>query len=59
MSLEQKKIKAELSRVIASKDELDYLIEQKLDEIKRLKDAVAKQELAEQTLLEKIKNLGE
>lgn len=59
MSLEQKKIKAELSRVIASKDELDYLIEQKLDEIKRLKDAVAKQELAEQSLLEKIKNLGE
>lgn len=57
--LEQKKLKAEMSRVRAAKDELDYLIEQKLDEIKRLQDAVAKQDLAEKSLQEKINNLGE
>lgn len=57
--LEHKKLKAEMSRVRAAKDELDYLIEQKRDEIKRLEDAVAKQDLAEKTLQEKINNLGE
>lgn len=57
--LEKKKLKAEMSRVIAAKDELDYLIEQKKDEIKRLQDAVEKQILAEKTLQEKINNLGE
>jgi hypothetical protein len=57
--LEKKKLKAEMSRVIAAKDELDYLIEQKKEEIKRLQDAVDKQVLAEKTLQEKINNLGE
>jgi hypothetical protein len=56
--LEHKKLKAEMSRVIASKDELDYMIEQKLDEIKRLKEAVDKQILTEKALQEKINNLG-
>lgn len=56
--LEQKKLKAEMSRVKAAKDELDYLIEQKMDEIRRLKEAIDKQDLAEKTLQEKINNLG-
>lgn len=57
--LEKKKLKAEMSRVVAAKDELDYLIEQKMEEIKRLKDAVEKQILAENILKEKINSLVE
>lgn len=57
--LERKKIKSELLRVSAAKAEMDYLIEQKLDEIKRLKDAMAKQEEAEALLITKLNALGE
>jgi hypothetical protein len=57
--LERKKIKSELLRVSAAKAEMDYLIEQKLDEIKRLKDAMAKQEEAEALLITKLDALGE
>jgi hypothetical protein len=55
--LEIKKLKAELSRVTASKLEMDYLIEGKLEEIQRLKEAMAKQEAHEKTLEIKLKEL--
>lgn len=55
--IEIKKLKSELSRVIAAKDEMDYLIEQRLQEIQRLKDSMEKQESAEKELKEKLKVL--
>jgi signal transduction histidine kinase len=56
--LEKKKLRAELLRVQAAKAEMEYLMEQKMEEIRRLEDAVKKQELAESSLQEKIKDLG-
>lgn len=49
-----KKSKAEMLRIQAAKAELEYLIEQKQDEIKRLEEAVKKQEVAEAALQEKL-----
>lgn len=57
--LERKKLKSEILRVGAAKAEMDYLIEQKKDEIKRLEEAMKKQEAAEVMLMEKIKVLEE
>jgi hypothetical protein len=56
--VEKKKLIAELLRVQAAKAELDYLIEQKLEEIQRLKDAIEKQTQSEMVLSEKLKALG-
>lgn len=55
MALEDKKLKAELLRVQAAKAEMEYIIEQRLDEIKRLQDAILVQEQMELKLMEKIK----
>ena len=57
--LERKKLRSELMRVAAAKAEMDYLIEQKLEEIQRLRDNMAKQDAAEKTIQEKIDSLGE
>lgn len=57
--LEKLKLKAELSRVTAAKDEISYMIAQKLDEVERLKAAIEKQEAAEQSLQERMNNLEE
>lgn len=57
--LEKKKLRAELLRVQAAKAELEYLMEQKQEEIRRLETAVEKQDQAEIILLDKIKALGE
>lgn len=56
--LENKKIKAEMLRIQAAKAELEYLVEQKLEEIKRLEDAIKKQDLAELALQDKISKLN-
>jgi hypothetical protein len=53
--LEEKKLKAELLRVQAAKAEMEYIIAQRMDEIARLQDNIAKQEEAEQLLIVKIK----
>lgn len=55
--LEKKKLKSELMRIIAAKFEMDYLIEQKMDEVGRLRSAMEKQIEAEQALEQKIKAL--
>jgi len=52
--LEQKKLKAELLRVQAAKAEMEYIIEQRMEDIRRLQDNIKKQEEAEGQLLEKI-----
>lgn len=57
--LERKKIKAELLRVQAAKAEMEYIMEQKMEEIRRLEEAVKKQDLAETSLQEKLNSLGE
>jgi hypothetical protein len=55
--LEQKKLKAELLRVQAAKAEMEYIMEQRMEEIRRLEEAVKKQELAESSLQEKLNAL--
>jgi hypothetical protein len=55
--LEHKKLKAELLRVQAAKAEMEYIMEQKMEEIKRLEESVKKQELAEIDLQNKLKAL--
>jgi hypothetical protein len=57
MTLEQKKYKAELLRVQAAKAEMEYIIEQRMDEIRRLEDNIKKQEDAEKSLMEKIEGI--
>lgn len=57
--LEKKKLKAELLRVQAAKAEMEYIMEQKMDEIKRLEEAVKKQDAAESSLQQKLSALGE
>ena len=53
--VESKKMKAEILRVSAAKAEMEYLIEQKREEIARLEDAIKKQEATEIALQEKMK----
>jgi hypothetical protein len=52
--LEKMKYKAELLRVQAAKAELEFLIAQKMEEVGRLKDAIKKQEEAEENLKNKL-----
>lgn len=56
--LEIKKIKSELSRVVAAKDELDCRIHERLEEIERLKEHMKIQEAKEIELIQKIKEMG-
>ena len=58
MKLEFKKITAELLRVQAAKAEMEYIIEQRMDEIRRIEDNIKKQEDAEKALLEKLSKLA-
>lgn len=53
-SLEIKKIKAELARVTAAKLEMEYRIEERLQEIERLKEQVKLQNAKEQELTNKL-----
>lgn len=54
-SLELKKLKVELLRVSAAKAELELRIEERLDEIERIKEHIKISEDKEQELKEKIK----
>lgn len=55
--LEKFKLKAELLRVQAAKAEMEYIIAQRNDEIKRLLDNIKNQELTETKLLDKLKEM--
>lgn len=55
MSLEAKKLKAELLRVQAAKAEMEYIIEQRLEEIKRMQEAIRIQDETETKLIERMK----
>ena len=57
-SLEIKKVKVELSRVRAAKDDMDYQIEMRLSDIERLKEQMAIQEAKEVELAAKIADLS-
>jgi hypothetical protein len=55
MSLEKKKMQVELMRVQAGKAELELKIEERLDEIERLKEHIKIQEKKESELQDKLK----
>jgi predicted phage-related endonuclease len=55
-SLDLKKIKVELLQVQAAKASLELRIEERLDEIQRIKETIAVSEAKEKELEEKIKN---
>lgn len=59
MSLEKKKVKVELLRVGAAKAELELKIEERLDEIERLKEHIKLSETKENDLNEKLKGMGD
>jgi len=54
MTLEQKKLRAELLRVQAAKAEMEYIIAQRMDEIARIEENIKKQDEAESALIAKI-----
>lgn len=56
MNLENKKKKLELQRVILAKDELEFKIEERLEEIERLKTHI---EIQKQTILKLKQEIGE
>ena len=58
MILEIKKMKMELARVQANKLEMEFIIAQRTDEIKRLEDAIKIQEDKEKEILNKLKEIG-
>jgi hypothetical protein len=55
-SLELKKIKVELIQVQAAKASLELRVEERLDEIERIKETIAVSEKKEQELIEKLNN---
>jgi hypothetical protein len=57
MSLELKKVKVELIRVSAAKAELELRIEERLDEIEKIKKHVQIQLDKEMELIQKIKEM--
>ena len=57
MKLEKKKTEAELARVIAARLEQEYIIEQRLDEIERLKKNIEIQSAKEIELNQKLTDL--
>jgi hypothetical protein len=56
--IEQLKIKSELLRVQSAKAELEYIREQRHEEIKRIEENILKQEETEKSLLERLNNHG-
>lgn len=48
------KMKSELLRVQAAKAEMEYVVEQRYEEIKRIQDNIKNQEDAEKDLLQKL-----
>ena len=54
--LETKKTKSELARVMAARLEMEYRIEERLQEVERLKDQIQIQEAKEKELSDKLKN---
>lgn len=57
MTLEFRKTRAELLRVQAAKAEMEYIIAQRMDEVKRLEENIKKQEETELVLQEKLKGM--
>lgn len=57
MSLELKKVKVELLRVSAAKAELELRIEERLDEVERIKEHIKTQEAKEIELKQKIESM--
>ena len=55
--LEKKKIQVELLQVQAAKASLEFRIEEKLDEINRIKETIAISELKEQELTDKLNKI--
>lgn len=56
MNLEQKRKKLELARVQMARSELEFKVEEKMEEIKRLQDNIKIQENKELELMEEINN---
>ena len=56
MSLDIKRKKVELSRVQVARQELELKIEERLEEIERLKSHIEIQNQAEQRILEQLKD---
>jgi hypothetical protein len=54
MKLEKMRLESELARVIAAKKEQEYIVEQRLDEIERLKKSIDIQSTKEQDLNQKL-----
>ena len=52
--IELMKMKSELLRVQAAKAEMEYVVEQRYEEIKRIQDNIKNQEDAEKDLLQKL-----
>ena len=57
MSLEGKKLKAELMRVQSARAEMEYTVALREDEVNRLKDHIKIQDSKEVELMDKIQNL--
>lgn len=57
MSLDLKKKKLELARVQVAKQELEFKIEERADEIQRLKEHIKVQEQTEEKLKQEISTL--
>lgn len=57
-ALERKKIQVELLRVEAARAELEYKIEERLEDIKRLEENITIQKTKEEELKQKIKEMG-
>lgn len=58
MSLELKRKQLELARVQMARNELEFKIEEKSDEINRLREHIKIQEQKEKELVEEINNLN-
>lgn len=59
MSLEMKKTQVELMRVTTARMELEYKIEERKEEIKRMEDHIQIQIDKEAELKQKLKGMGE
>lgn len=55
MTLEERKNRSELLRVQAAKAEMEYIIEQRYEEIRRLQEAIKLQEETENKIIERMK----
>ncbi len=58
MSLEQKRKKLELMRVQSAKMELEFKIEERLEEIERLKENIKIQKQKEEELIKELSNIN-